>query len=52
MTPDRYDSRGADDNGEVLCSITDPVRHDLPQKTQAHPQFMRLPPYELQEITD
>jgi len=58
--------RGEDDNGELLCSVPSQTAHSpasclasaLVEITRAasaaykHPQFMRLPDYELQEITD
>ena len=46
MTRDIYADRSFDDAGEPLCSLPEPAQ------APRHPQFMRLPDYELQEITD
>lgn len=57
MTADPYAQRGHDDANEPLCtaeeltiSLCDHPAMFAP--TQPRTQFMRLPAYELQEITD
>jgi lactam utilization protein B len=47
---DIYADRSYDDNGELLCSLPNPAPE--PAQAPRQTQFMRLPDYELQEITD